>query len=137
MAAAFTAIGTVLSVIGQMKQAKAAEKAEKARQRQMQLEAMRKKREMIRESVRARAEAQNNAMAQGASGGSGLQGGYGQIQGSAGRNIVANYQDETLSNRIFSANRAYAKAGGLVALGEGVSSLGSVFSGSSFIGQTA
>ena len=78
MAAAITAIGGIVSAIGAMKQAKASAKAEKLRERQMRLEAMRKKRELIREGQVARAEALSNATAQGAASSTGLFGGYGQ-----------------------------------------------------------
>lgn len=126
------AIGSILGAVGAMKQAKASAKAEKARQRQMQLEAMRKRREIVREGVRARSEALSNATAQGAAEGSGLQGGYGQIAGTVNRGLSANVQDESLANTVFKANRQYASAGGLIAIGQGISSLGSVFGSSNF-----
>lgn len=127
MAVALTAIGGIVSAIGSMKQAKASAKAEKLRQRQMNLEAMRKKREIVREGVRARAEALSNATAQGGAEGTGLQGGIAQITAQTNRNILANEQDRIIGNKVFKANRQYARAGGLVALGQGISSLGSAF----------
>lgn len=127
MALALGMVGGVMQAIGSMKQAKASAKAEKARQRMMQLEAMRKRRELVRESVIARAQATSNATAQGAAEGSGLQGGLAQITGQQNRNLQASYQDEKLGNKVFAANKAYAKAGGLIALGDGISSLGSAF----------
>ena len=132
MAAGLTAIGSILGVVGAMKQAKASAKAEKARQRQMQLEAMRKRRDIVREGVRARSEALSNATSQGGAEGSGLQGGYGQIAGTVNRGLQANVQDESLANTVFKANQSYAKAGGLIAIGQGISSLGSVFGSSNF-----
>jgi len=136
MAMALTAVGGILGAIGAMKQAKASEKAEKARQRAMQLDALRKRREVAREAVRARATALSNASSQGAAEGSALQGGYGQIGGTATRNQLAINQDETLGNKVFEANRDYAKAGGLMALGQGISSFGSVFSSQNFLRYT-
>lgn len=132
MAAGLTAIGSILGAVGAMKQAKASAKAEKLRQRQMNLEAMRKKREIVREGVRARSEALSTATAQGAAEGSGLQGGIAQITNQVGRNTQANEQDRTIGNKIFKANQQYANAGGLMALGQGISSLGSVFGSSNF-----
>ena len=128
MAAAIGLVGGVIQAVGAMKQAKASEKAEKARQRMMQLEAMRKRRELIREGVVARATATSNASAQGAGEGTALQGGIAQITNQQNRNVNASFQDESLGNKVFSANRAYAKAGGMIALGGGISSLASAFS---------
>ena len=124
MAVAIGLVGGVMQAIGASKQAKASEKAEKARQRMMQLEAMRKRREMIREATVARAQATSNATAQGAGEGSGLQGGIAQITSRQNRNVQASNQDEALGNKVFSANRDYAKAGSLIAFGGGISSLG-------------
>lgn len=128
MAIALGAVGGIVQAIGAMKQAKASAKAEKARQRMMQLEALRKRRELVRESVVARATATSNASAQGAGEGTGLKGGIAQITSQQNRNILASHQDEALGNKVFAANKAYAKAGGLIALGGGISSLGSAFS---------
>lgn len=127
MAVALTAIGGVVQAFGAMKQASASKKAEKARQRMMQLEAMRKRREIIREAVVARSVALSNATSQGASGGSGLQGGIAQITSQQNRNTLASFQDETLGNQVFKANKQYASAGGMIAFGSGLSSLGSAF----------
>lgn len=127
MAAALGLVGGIVQAIGAMKQAKASEKAEKARQRMMQLEAMRKRREMVREATVARATATSNATAQGAGEGSALKGGIAQITSRQNRNVLASTQDEELGNKVFSANRQYAKAGGLIALGGGISSLGNAF----------
>ena len=136
MALAMTAIGGILGAVGSFKQAKASEKAEKARQQQMQLDATRKRREVLRESIRARSMALSSASAQGAAESSGLQGGYGQIAGVSGRNIVSTNQDEALGNKVFKANQSYAKAGGLMALGQGIQSFGSVFSSGNFLRYT-
>ena len=133
MAVAVTAIGGILGAIGAMKQAKASEKAEKARQQQMRLDGLRKRREVVREGVRARSMALSSASAQGAAESSGLQGGYGQITGTVNRNTSSINQDEALGDKVFDANRSYAKAGGLMALGQGISSFGSVFSSGNFL----
>lgn len=127
MAMGLSVVGGVISALGAAKQAKASAKAEKLRERMMQLEAMRKRRELVREGVVARATATSNASAQGASEGSALQGGIAQITNQQNRNVQASFQDEKLGKGVFSANRAYAKAGGMIALGQGISSLGSAF----------
>ena len=127
MAMGLSVIGGVISAIGSMKQAKASAKAEKLRERMMGLEALRKRREIVREGVVARAQATSNAVAQGAGEGSGLQGGIAQITGRQNRNTLASTQDEEIGHKVFKANRQYAKAGGMIALGQGISSLGSAF----------
>lgn len=127
MAMGLSVIGGVVSAIGSMKQAAASAKAEKLRSRMMQLEAMRKRRELIREGVVARAQATSNAVAQGAGEGSGLKGGIAQITNQQNRNVLASRQDEELGKGVFKANAAYAKAGGMISIGQGISSLGSAF----------
>jgi len=127
MAMGLSVIGGVISAVGAMKQAKASAKAEKLRSRMMQLEAMRKRRELIREGVVARAQATSNAVAQGAGEGSGLKGGIAQITNQQNRNVLASRQDEELGKGVFKANAAYAKAGGMISIGQGISSLGSAF----------
>lgn len=123
MSMGFAVLGGVVSAIGSMKQAKASAKAEKLRSRMMQLEAMRKRREIIREGVVARAQATSNATAQGAGEGSGLKGGIAQITGQQNRSLLASRQDEELGKKVFSANAQYAKAGGMIAIGQGMSQL--------------
>lgn len=124
MAAALNIVGTVVGFIGQRKAAKAAKKADRLRERQMNLEAMRKKRELIREGIVARATAVSNATNQGAGEGSGLAGGLAQITGAQNRNTTAVSQDLSIGGGIFSANRQAAKGDALVSLGSGISSIG-------------
>lgn len=117
MEAAIGIAGGIFSFMGQQRQAAAMAKAEKARENQMNLDAMRKKRAALRESLVARQMALNNATNQGAAAGSGLPGGYGQIQGIAGQNIQGVNQDQQLGQQIFAANRQYASAGTMVGFG--------------------
>jgi hypothetical protein len=124
MAEAVMAIGGVVGAYGQFTQAKASEKAEKLRKRQMNLEAMRKKREIIREGVMARAQALSAATAQGGAESSGLAGGYGQITGQVNRNLLATTQDQKLGNKMFKANQQYAQGGMISSVGSGVASVG-------------
>lgn len=127
MAMGLSVVGGVISAMGAMKQAKASAKAEKLRERMMSLEAMRKRRELVREGVVARAQATSNAVSQGAGEGSALQGGIAQITNQQNRNVLASNQDEKLGHGVFKANRQYAAAGGMIAIGQGISSLGSAF----------
>jgi hypothetical protein len=132
---AFSLIGTVLGVVGSLKQAKAIEKGEEARQRQMKLEAMRRRRETLRQANVARATAVSNATNQGAGETSALAGGLAQVTNQAARNVHAINQDETLGNQVFEANKDSARASGLIAIGSGLGSLGGVFSGNADLFQ--
>lgn len=128
VAALLSLAGTGMQVYGQMQQAEAAKDAEKMRRRQMNLEAVRAKREQIRRSQVARAEATANAVTQGAQFSSALEGGKAQIANEAGRNMVAIEQDRKLGANIFKANERAAEAGKWVAIGGGISSLGGAVS---------
>jgi uncharacterized membrane protein len=132
--------GTYMQYQGQKKQAEAQEKAigeqqkaEKARQQQLNLDAMRRKREIIRQSLAARAQALATVTAQGASGqgGSQMGGATGSISGRTNVNMLGVSQNQELGNNIFAANqgmlsayRQSAQAGAGVAMGAGLSSLG-------------
>lgn len=117
-------VGTGLKVMGDMKIAAASKKAEDARQRQMNLESDRQRRQVIREASMARATAQANATEQGASQTSGLQGGLAQVTGEQNRNVQAVNQSEELGNKIFSANRQMASAQSLGAFGNSIQNFG-------------
>lgn len=121
---AIGAAGTVTSVNAANASADASKKAEQLRKRQMELESIRQRRSAIRNSLRARSMSLTNATAQGAAGGSGLQGGYGQIGQQTGENITGVNNAEEIGAGIFNANAASASAGALAAFGSGLSSLG-------------
>lgn len=114
---------------------------EQQRFQAMELDARRQTMDVIRNQQRARALGLTNATAQGASQGSGLQGGYGQISGQANQNILGIGQNLAIGRAIFGLNSdisqqklAYAaggdiinegsgmiaKAAGLSAIGEGI-----------------
>lgn len=107
------------------------QRAEGERRKMMELEHRRRTLESIRMGQRARALALTNATSQNAQLGSGLQGGYGQIAGQTGTNLLALNQAVESGRSIFDinaqisqANLAYAQAGTSVNLGQGLSSLG-------------
>lgn len=125
--AALSAVGTVVGVVGARKQAKASAQAEELRKRQMELEASRARRETIRKMVAARSVALNNATSQGAQGGSGLQGGFAQITSQASSQQLALNQNTEVGRGIFDANARADRAGGMVATGQGMQSLGGMF----------
>lgn len=106
---------------------------------QMKLNARRAQMEVLRNNQRARALALNTSTGQGAQFGSGLQGGYGQIAGMAGTNLLGINQNLTIGKTISTYNQditnqqlALSKyqsqastAGGISSLGSGAFSLGS------------
>lgn len=125
-ALAITAVGAATSAGAGVMQAKEASKAEKLRKRAMQLEEQRRRVEINREAIMAQSVALTNATAQGAEGGSGLQGGYGTIQGVQGRGILASRQDEAIAGKMFASNARYAGWGGVASVGQGLQGFGSM-----------
>jgi hypothetical protein len=137
---AVSAAGVGLQAYSQNQMAEAQEDAENARKKQMNLDAIRRRREAVREALAARSTALSNATASGAGDSSGLQGGYGQIGGQLGRNIGAVNTSEQLGTDIFQANAAYADASSMAYLGQGAERLGGAIAsnavGLSKIGST-
>lgn len=116
--------GTALQVKGQLDASKAAKDAEKLRQGQMNVEAERQKRQVIRQSLIARGEAMNTAAAQGATEGSGIAGGTAQIAAQANENIGAINTSQGFGNAMFGVNRRATNASTMASMGQGLSSLG-------------
>ena len=114
------------------------------RQKAMEISARRQSMETLRNQQRARAMALTNASSQGAQFGSGLAGGYGQISGQSGVNLLgvsqalgAGQQMFGLNNQINQQKMGIADASTLaaqgasqIATGQGLSKLGSSLSGS-------
>jgi hypothetical protein len=123
-AIATSVVGTALNVVGNRRQTAAMQDAENNRRKQQQLESSRQRRQAVRESLRARAMATTAAYGQGAGGGSGLQGGYGQIAGQANRGILGINQNDSIGANIFAANARAGAAASLANTGAGLSSLG-------------
>lgn len=117
--------GTAAGVAGQFMQQKAAKRAEELRERQMNLEAAREKRQIVRKSIMARAEATANATAQGAQQGSGLQGGLAGITAEQAQGTLGVNQNLEIGRGIFAANRDMARAGTISSIGSGIQSIGS------------
>lgn len=80
------------------------QKQDAARRQAMELSAKRQQMEVLRNAQRARSLALNNATSQGAQFGSGLQGGYGQIQGAAAWNNLGITQNLNLGEQMFDLN---------------------------------
>ena len=120
-------VGGVMQYQGQKKMIQAQQRAERLRERQMNLQAMRERREVVRNSILARATALATTTAQGASapGSSALGGAYGQIGGDAGRQTLAINQNQEIGKRIFAANRQYFAGSQTMGLGSAVTGIGS------------
>lgn len=135
---AVAAVGAGVSYYGATQQAAAQGEAlalqkqqDALRNKQMNLDAMRRQREIVRQSVAARSVALSNSTAQNAQGGSGLQGGYGQISGRTNVNALGISQNQDIGNQMFGLNagvydayRSAAYAGSIASLGSGLTSLG-------------
>ncbi len=127
LSAAAGLIGTGISAYGAMQQAKGQKKAEALRLRQSNLEAARARRNTVRQAIIARSQALASATAQGAEGGSGIQGGMGQVAGQAGSNIQGINQGQSIGFQMFQANSQIASGQTLASIGSGVQSLGNFF----------
>ena len=116
--------------------------AEAVRKKAAELDARRRQLEIIRQGQRARAMSLTSATNQNAGLGSGLQGGYGQIAGQSGTQLLGVSQGLDLGNQLFginadisqqkialaqaggAANQASARYGAESAFASGLSSLG-------------
>lgn len=108
------------------------QKAEEQRRLYMEDDARRKEMEIVRNQQRARAIALTNSTSQGASFGSGLQGGYGQIAGQSGVNMLGVNQNLEIGRNLFGINSQISQQKILqgqgaseMATGQGLSALGS------------
>mgnify|MGYP003393539088 CR=1 FL=1 len=131
IALAFQAIGTTTAVAGTgaavygaTVQSAASQKAEEARKRQMELDNLRKQREVARNTQLNRAKATSNAVAQGAGDSTGVEGGYGQIQQTGGEDLNYLTQSLDIGRDLFNANAQSAYGQGISAVGNGVNNLG-------------
>lgn len=116
--------GTGLSVMGQFQANAEAKKQAELAKTQMNLEANRQKRGIIRQAVMARSIALSNANAQGASESSGLAGGTAQITAEQGTSLTGVVHGQVLGNKMFASKGREAEAQTLSSIGSGLSSLG-------------
>lgn len=137
---ATAAAGTVMSYQGSQKQAEAVQQQvaleqqmEQERKKQMELDAMRRKRELIRRSVAAHsyAVAQTTAQGAGAPGSSALGGAEGGISGRTGTDELGINQNLEIGENLFGLNynllgtkQQYAEGQTTSSLGSGLYSLG-------------
>ena len=134
--AGLTAVGTLQQMEGAKKASEAQERAERIRATQMDLEATRQRRQTIRQALIAQGTAMNTAAAQGATEGSGIQGGLAQISGQANTNLAGINASQQLGTQMFAANADYARARTTQSTGSGLASLGgALFSNQQQIGR--
>lgn len=122
---------------GEQEQSQAQLKAERIRHRQMKLDFMRQRREVIRQALVARSTLIAESVAKGAEGDSSIITGLGGVSTQTGRSMQTNKQNEALGNDLFKANMDYFRAGGKiaqgqgqVAMGQGISNLGAAIGNS-------
>lgn len=147
---AVSAGGAYMNYQGQRKQAAAQEQAialqqqiEEQRQKQLNLDATRRKREIIRQSIAARAQALATVAAQNAQSGTALPSAYAGISGRSNVNLLGVEQNQEIGNSMFGLNRgllgAYregAAGQSMSATGQGLTSLGGmILSNATTIGR--
>lgn len=108
------------------------QKAEALREQQMNLDAERRKRQMVRQMTIARSNAVSATTASGAQFGSGLAGAEAGISGQGNENLLGINQNQQIGAGIFAANRnmfsdysSAASYSSMAGFGAGLSSLGS------------
>lgn len=133
------------SAIG-LKMSKLSGKIEQQRKLQMRLEAMRQRREIVRNMISARAEALSNATLAGAGASSGLQGGLAQESAEGTRQLTDVYTSEDVGKKIFNYNTGLTLLGGQLnqvqakmglAQSEGQFNQGLISAGMSIMGSAA
>jgi hypothetical protein len=125
------AYGAMKANKAQQQQIALEQQMEAKRQQQLNLDAMRRKREIIRQGIAARGAALSTATAQGASYGTGLQGAYGNISGRENVNTLGVSQNQEIGNSMFGLNNqmltaksAQADAMTMASIGGGLGTLG-------------
>lgn len=112
------------SAEGAGEQAQAQLRAERIRAKQMRLDFMRARREIVRQAIAARSTILAEASAKGALGDSSVQIGVGDVTTQETRGILENRQNKKLGNRLFEANLDYYRGGVKVAEGQGKTAVG-------------
>lgn len=126
-----TAYGTVAQQSAQKDASKASQEAEALRRRQMELENLRKQREIIRSTARARAQALGAAVNRGVGlESSVVSGALGQISGETGNAILAQSQNTAIGRSLFDANAQLSEARGAQQTAAGIQDFGKTLFGS-------
>lgn len=122
---AIGAFGAYKQYEGQKDAEKEQKKQEKLRQQQMNLDAMRRRRQVLRQMALARAQSRANAAGQGVQGGdSAVLGGQYQAVATAAGNLQGINQSQEIGAGLFQSNSALASAQGTAALGQQIGGFG-------------
>lgn len=121
---AASAVGAYTQYSAAQQSAKAQKKAEAIRQQAMNMDAMRRQRQLVREGRMAQANSLVSGISQGAQFGSGLAGGQAQVAAQTGSGLYYNDQARRSGNAMFDANAALYDARSSESTGSGLSSLG-------------
>lgn len=105
------------------------QKVQDQKKQQMELDARRQQMQVLRNQQRNRYLALNNATSQGAQFGSGLQGGYGQISGQAGNDLLGINQNLEIGRNIFGINSQISQSRISQSQGQSQMATGAAFSG--------
>lgn len=130
--------GTAYSIVQGQKAASASKRAERLRQRQLQLESNRRRREAIRQFQLNRATSLSNLTGSLGSvlGGGSAYGGLGGLTSTLGTQLNTLDQATDIGQGLFSANAAYSQASANSQAGSGIASFGSsIFQNSQAIGR--
>lgn len=128
---ALGAVSTGLSIFGGMeqkegeaKQSKALKAEEAARHKQFILDFQRQKLEAVRNAIITRSVAAAAGANQGATGSSSVLSGMGNAANKAAYTLEGLGQNQSIGEEVFKARQEYYDAGGQVAFGQGLSTLG-------------
>lgn len=119
--------GTIMQYSGQRKAQRGARQAEALRLRQMNVQAQRERRQTMRQAIIARSQALSQAEAQGASGGSGILGGLGNVASQAGDNLASIGMSQQIGQGMFGANSLISSGQTMANLGGTIAGIGNMF----------
>ncbi len=132
----FSAVGTGLSIFGglnqaagERKQAQAHLDEEKSRRKQMTLDFGRQRLEAVRNAIITRSLALAAGSNQGASKSSSVISGASQTTNKASYILEGLNQNQAIGEEVFQARQRYFEAGGQIASGQGLASLGNTVNG--------
>ena len=119
-----TAVGTGVSLYGNVQAAQASKEAEEIRNRQMQVSAQRERRLAIRNSMRQSAMSRSAGVAQGAFEGSGVGGGLAQAVGTGAQAVGDTNANQNFGTQMFNANADMSQGRMIASIGSGISDFG-------------
>ena len=136
LALAVAAVGTVAQIKGAQRAADAQKEAQRLEVQRANLQSARERRNALRQSIVARANALTVGANQGAMDGSGIAAATGQAVSDGSYNMLGVNQGQELGRGIIRANGAYSNAQTMMATGAGLSSLGgAILNNSEAIGR--